>query len=572
MSPIHTHDPQPAPGPMATGPGRRPPLRVAILADATRVPRYAVDTLRTALGAPDIELVGIYRLSPRPVPVSARHLFDALDAVETLLYRLFGRPTADFDKIDMATALATRMLGQLAADRLGGRLAPDENALEHLRDQKLDVLLCWTQAPLAVPPGIVRHGVLGMEIGYGAPAGASWAGAAELAQGSPVMVTRVVDYAAPDAAELFVACVATAPTSLRRNRRNALAKGAAVLRRLLQSLGTAAMGVEGVDGGRAVPRLLDLPAGYPHAPRPSPGLFARACRQVGRRLLHNRLDKKADYNLWHLAYVFSDRDLPEIAFERLRYLAPAPGTFWADPFPLLHEGRHYILFEELPYASLRGRLLAVEVAEAGPARAPVPVLERNYHLSYPQVFHWEGELYMVPETKHARRIQLLRCVRFPSQWELHSVILDDVRAVDATLRHQDGSWWMFVNLALEGLEAADELHLYYADSLFGEWLPHPANPVCADVRCARPAGPLFEAGGELFRPSQDCATKYGGALWINRIERLDRSGFRERPVRRIAPDWHPDISTVHTLGRAGRLTVLDCVVDDRGGLDIQRTY
>jgi hypothetical protein len=69
------------------------------------------------------------------------------------------------------------------------------------------------------------------------------------------------------------------------------------------------------------------------------------------------------------------------------------------------------------------------------------------------------------------------------------------------------------------------------------------------------------ADGQLFRPSQDCAERYGHALWINRIEQLDQKNYRESPVRRIKPEWREDVTRIHTLARAGRLTVLDCSLE-----------
>lgn len=541
------------------------PLRVAVLADAAQVPRHVAESFRQAIDAPWVNLVGIYFLAQPPEATWPDRLFTGLDRIEDLAGRGHGRRSGAFEPVDLATALAARRLGPVDLARVNQRLVLKPAGLDVLIAQGLDVLIACTQSPLVMPHGITRHGVIGIEVGAGVPATAVWAGAAEVAGGCPVMTIRLIDYAAANAevSERYVATTHVIGSSPPRNRSQALRKGAAALRRLLQTLG------QGPAGRVALPRLLDRPDAGLRAVPPSAGLFARACGQMARQWLQNRIDRKTGYDLWHLAYCFSDRALPEIEFDRLRYLAPRPGTFWADPFPLCHAGRHYILFEELPFDSLRGRLLAVEVSEHGPAGEPMPVLERDYHLSYPQVFHWQGELYMVPETKAAKRVELLRCVDFPSRWEAERVLLDDVRAVDATLHQSDGSWWMFVNLALEGMDSADELHLYHADSLFGDWRPHPGNPLCADVRCARPAGPLFEADGSLFRPSQDGSTTYGAALWINRIERLDRMGFVERPFRRIAPDWHPDVRTVHTLGRAGRLTVLDCVVDDRGGLAIQ---
>ena len=140
------------------------------------------------------------------------------------------------------------------------------------------------------------------------------------------------------------------------------------------------------------------------------------------------------------------------------------------------------------------------------------VLERDYHLSYPFVFRFERELYMMPETSRNRCVELYRAVDFPRQWTLDRVLLSDCVAADPTLFEHDGTFWLFVNLAREGAAINDELHLYFADSPFGPWNPHPKSPVVSDIRSARPAGRIFRHGTEIIRPSQDSSVRYGYAL------------------------------------------------------------
>ena len=74
------------------------------------------------------------------------------------------------------------------------------------------------------------------------------------------------------------------------------------------------------------------------------------------------------------------------------------------------------------------------------------MLERDYHLSYPFLFEWHGQLSMAPETKRNKTIELYRYVEFPLKWEFERVIIDDVQAVDATLHELDGMWWLFCNI------------------------------------------------------------------------------------------------------------------------------
>lgn len=548
------------PMPAANG---RPKLRVAIVSEGKLAPCWIVESFSLALDSPKAELVGVYRLANQTPAVWAERLFHHLDRLDG---RVMIRNKPSPYETDIAAAFGARQLGRLTATKLDGTLALDDVAIGQLRDQRLDLVLCCVSAPFALQPTVSRFGLWGLEMGFGVAATAPWAGAAELARQNPLTLIRIVDYSKAIDRELYVSTSgAFVGSSVRRNRLRALAGSGAVIRRLLDGLDNES------ERCRPAPRLLPLPAKCPQQPEPTIGLLANTCFRMVSTPIRSRLRRNARDDFWHIAYAFTDLALPQVAFDRLRYLAPPPGRFWADPFPLIYQGRNYIFFEELSYRTWLGRLLVLEVFEDGPATAPVTVLERHHHLSYPHVFEWQGRLYMVPETRSARRVELWRCVEFPSRWELCKILVDDVRAVDATLWYRDRTWWMFVGVA-PASGAIDELHLYYADSLDGEWLAHPGNPVCTDVRCARPGGPLFESAGKLFRPSQDSARCYGHALWINEVEQLDRNGYRERSIMRIAPDWHPDIRCVHTLGRSGRLTVIDCVVDDRGGLEMQHHY
>jgi hypothetical protein len=117
---------------------------------------------------------------------------------------------------------------------------------------------------------------------------------------------------------------------------------------------------------------------------------------------------------------------------------------------------------------------------------------------------------------------------------------------------------MFANAGSDSGGADDELQLFSSASLFGEWKPHRANPVKADVRGSRPAGRLFEEGGALYRPSQICAPLYGSGVALNRVTRLDDEGFAEEEVRRIEPASRGEgLLGIHTLNRAGDLSVID---------------
>ena len=241
-----------------------------------------------------------------------------------------------------------------------------------------------------------------------------------------------------------------------------------------------------------------------------------------------------------------------------RIIDPPRTRFYADPFLFSHLGRKYIFLEDYVYATRKGLISCLPIDEEGNGGEPFVVLERNYHLSYPFVFRWGPDIFMIPETSDNRTIELYRAEEFPGKWVLHKVLFSDVRAVDSTLLQHQGKCWLFANIAVtEGAPLNDELFLFYSDTPFGPWLPHPQNPIVSDVRRARPAGAIFEQDGQLIRPSQDCALRYGHKIRLNCIDVLTESEYREHEIGEIGPDWVRGNVATHTLSRDEKLQVVD---------------
>lgn len=261
---------------------------------------------------------------------------------------------------------------------------------------------------------------------------------------------------------------------------------------------------------------------------------------------------------WILAYSINDTPITERNLNELQYLEPPKGKFWADPFPIERDGKFFIFFEEFLYESMKAHISVMEMDSNGSFKAPVKVLERDYHLSYPFMFEWEDNFYMIPETKGNKAIELYRCTEFPHKWEFEKTLVENVQAVDTTLFEKDGLWWLFCNIGGKDFASNDELNIFYSKTPLGPWIPHKRNPVKSDVRSSRPAGRLFYRNEDLFRPAQDCSKRMGGAMCLNRVTSLTTEDFKEELVTRIEPNWIKGLHGVHTLNTAGRLTMMDC--------------
>jgi hypothetical protein len=198
------------------------------------------------------------------------------------------------------------------------------------------------------------------------------------------------------------------------------------------------------------------------------------------------------------------------------------------------------------------------LSRKGVFEQPVTVLDAPYHLSYPFVFQWRGQWFMMPESSNASRIEVFAARRFPFDWTLEAVLFNPLRAVDSTLVEVEGRWWLFTSQSPHPeVRNYDELYVYHAPTPFGPWTPHRRNPVKSDARSARGAGRFLWTGRTLFRPAQDASRRYGSAIVIHRIDELTPDRFRETAVSRIEPGWRPGLSGTHTLNACSGLTMVD---------------
>jgi hypothetical protein len=281
------------------------------------------------------------------------------------------------------------------------------------------------------------------------------------------------------------------------------------------------------------------------------GLFLILLRRGGRTLLFK--------DQWLLAVRARGAGAAAKGWTGVRLIIPPPDRFYADPFIIRKGDRTYIFFEDYRFKSAKGLISYIEIGMHGQCTEPEVVLERDYHLSYPFLFEWQGHTYLLPETSANRTVELYRAVDFPRRWERVQVLMENINALDATLTHHNGTFWLFTIIPAES-KLFDELYVFSADSPLGPWRPHPDNPVVSDVRRARPAGRLFSISGRLFRPAQDCSIRYGHAIVLHRIEALSETAYHEVAVRKIDPQWFAGNLATHTLNCNDDFEVLDAQI------------
>ncbi|MCP4329129.1 MAG: hypothetical protein GY791_11900 [Alphaproteobacteria bacterium] len=238
---------------------------------------------------------------------------------------------------------------------------------------------------------------------------------------------------------------------------------------------------------------------------------------------------------------------------------PLPGgdDFYADPFGVETDDGLFVFVERFDSESQKGRIAAFSIDDNGVAGAAVDILSIPVHMSYPFIFEDEGQVYCCPEIFQANGAYLFRAESLPGRWRSMGPLIDGLPLVDPTIVRHDGRYWLWATVRLRGLDRAG-LHLWHAESLFGPWHAHPANPVKVDAGSARPGGTPFVHDGVLYRPAQNCAKTYGGSLVINRVLVLSPTEYTEEPAIELFadPTW-PFPDGFHTISRLGNMTLID---------------
>jgi hypothetical protein len=500
-------------------------LRVAVLVDSFIVPEWVRRTVARIDSSAAFDVTAVIRTagvvaakttSPERTPHLAYRLYEWLDR------RVFGTASAMRDADLSAMASGPPMLADVGQVDVVVSFLPSDQTI-------------W-EGP---PP---RHGVWALApLDDGRPASAPsrfWA----LCDASRTVKTAVVSLGNGPTRVVAEAAAPVHWLSLTRTRDAAAWTSA---RLVLQSLRSLQQERGLLPGGAAPAERRNLP---------SPAATVSHAARTAVRAVVVKSRKAWLREEWFVA-TRARTDDPRARVPTQVIPNPA-GRFLGDPFPIEVDGHHFLFVEDYSYGDRRGAISVSEMNGDGHWSPPRKILERDHHLSYPFVFAHEGGIYMIPETNEAGRIELHRAVEFPHRWHLERVLIDGLRAVDATLHLEDGLFWLFASV-LEEHEDAGELWLFFSPSLDDEWRAHPGNPIVIDPGSARPAGRLFRREGTLIRPSQDCARVYGEAVILNRVDVLSPREYRETPVDRIAPDWLVGVQRTHTYTFDSRYECLD---------------
>ena len=238
-------------------------------------------------------------------------------------------------------------------------------------------------------------------------------------------------------------------------------------------------------------------------------------------------------------------------------IVPANRQKWvADPMLVDVDDKTYLFYEAVLEDC--GHIEVAEVLNDCTLGTPAIVLQDECHYSYPFVFKYKDEWYMIPESSAAAEVRLYRATTFPEKWELYSILLRE-KAVDTTVFEQRGQLYLLTFFLIEGSERVIP-HAYKFELLEKEPKLKEISWGNYDELEVRGAGQVFKVVDTLYRPAQiSQEQRYGDALAFYQLDVEDC--YREKKTGELTPG---DLAVsgyyvdgLHTYSKSKRFEVID---------------
>lgn len=245
--------------------------------------------------------------------------------------------------------------------------------------------------------------------------------------------------------------------------------------------------------------------------------------------------------------------------------------WYADPFVISHGDDDYIFAELMDYHVVWGQIAVAKILKfnGGGGRDNNKInkikigdfkviISEPFHMSFPNVFKYNGDYYMIPETHQPRQVRLYKCVDFPYKWELDKILLENINCVDHAL-YLDKNNLIMITYSKEGMNSA-EILFFNID--MDTKTARPLNNISGNFSRERPGGTVFKSGDKLYRAIQDCERCYGDFLKIYEIDEISDGVLNEKLVKTLRVedfnfDVNKKIERCHTYNQSERFEVMD---------------
>jgi len=231
-------------------------------------------------------------------------------------------------------------------------------------------------------------------------------------------------------------------------------------------------------------------------------------------------------------------------------LIEAVNKFIADPFVISHNNFIYIFVEEMKYINKVGRIKYYKFDHNHNIVDQGNAISELFHMSYPNVFKFNGEYFLLPETSHFGSTLLYRATSFPDQWVICKTLFN-VGMVDPTIFYHQQKWWILFSDNVH-----DCIQIASSDNLLDSEFHILDDRIFVRDKCNRMAGKPVVVDNRLYIFTQNCSTTYGGSIVVSELIGDLDSNPEVSLIGEIIPSKsHSD--GLHTINFFNNISVFD---------------
>ena len=260
--------------------------------------------------------------------------------------------------------------------------------------------------------------------------------------------------------------------------------------------------------------------------------------------------------IWSVIY--NDQNILKTSnYNKFTKISNYKNTFLADPFLFKKNNNKFLFGEEYNFKKSKGSIVVYEINGSTYNRIGI-CLDENFHLSYPYIFKFENNIYMLPETAQINEIRLYKCIDFPMKWKFFKTLKKDIFAVDNMIFYKNNYWWLFTNIANSHRDRFSNLDIFYCENpLTDKWKQHDKNPIFVNIYKSRNAGIIINKN-DIFRINQSPSFyEYGYEINLNKIVKLTPENYEEVCISNIKPDFKKNLIGIHHLNKIDEVVAMD---------------
>lgn len=213
---------------------------------------------------------------------------------------------------------------------------------------------------------------------------------------------------------------------------------------------------------------------------------------------------------------------------KFRILKNNYNSWVADPFVFEKDGKIYIFAEIYEYSKAKGSI-GYKVIDGKKESKWKRIISESYHLSFPNIYESNNNIYMCAETSSAKKLYQYKCISFPDVWEIDTILLNDCEFVDTVFFKYEKKNY---GLTLDIEKDKKQLLLFSIDN--NKITFSKQNPLSNDMASARCGGNVIKRNEKMIRVAQKCDKFYGEALIFSEI--LSINPYKELNLKTIKVD------------------------------------